>query len=188
MKDSEITLKTRASGVLLHPTSLPGPNGNGDLGPAAYEFADFLARAGQRWWQMLPVGPTGSTNSPYQSFSTFAGNPLLISLEKLAEQGLLSSDQLRGGPQPAPGRAAFTVAAEFRKQRLRLAFNTFVKRRRSQEYERFVEFCNANARWLNDYALFCMLKLARGNISWVNWPPELRSSISCVFQSRLSGP
>src|SRR4051795_9171526 len=81
----------RASGILLHPTSLPGRFGVGDLGPSALEFLDFLAETGQRWWQILPIGPTGYGNSPYQSYSSFAGNPLLISPEAMAEAGWLSA-------------------------------------------------------------------------------------------------
>src|SRR5271156_1129 len=89
----------RASGILLHPTSLPGRFGIGDLGEEAYRFVDFLAESEQSYWQVLPLGPTGYGNSPYQCFSAFAGNPLLISLEKLAAQNLLSSDDLRGVPR-----------------------------------------------------------------------------------------
>ena len=89
----------RSSGILLHPTSLPGPFGIGDLGPVAYEFADFLASAGQSIWQMLPLGPTGYGDSPYQCFSAFAGNTLLISPDRLIEQGLLAKQDIAGGPQ-----------------------------------------------------------------------------------------
>src|SRR5689334_6766321 len=84
------TLQDRASGILLHPTSLPGPNGAGDIGHAAHEFADWLASAGQRWWQMLPVGPVGYGNSPYSAQSAFAGSPVLVSLDGLVQEGLLT--------------------------------------------------------------------------------------------------
>src|SRR5437667_533821 len=96
----------RKSGILLHPTSLPGPYGIGDLGPEAHRFADFLADAGQRLWQVLPLGPTGFGDSPYQSFSAFAGNPLLISLERLVEDGLLEKTEL-----PAASRGAVDYGA-----------------------------------------------------------------------------
>src|SRR6187455_1981509 len=89
----------RASGVLLHPSSLPGPHGSGDLGPSAHRFAEFLARGGQSWWQMLPVGPLGGGESPYDSPSTFAGNPLLVSLELLARDGLLEQRDLVAHPR-----------------------------------------------------------------------------------------
>src|SRR5215212_1730556 len=90
------TLAERSSGVLLHPTSLPGPHGSGDLGPAAFDFVSSLAAAGQRWWQMLPVAPPGYGDSPYSAESAFAGNPLLVSLEVLREEGLLSAGDLEG--------------------------------------------------------------------------------------------
>src|SRR6516162_8912226 len=95
----------RSAGILLHPTSLPGRFGIGDLGAEAYRFADFLARSGQRIWQVLPLGPTGYGDSPYQCFSAFAGNPLRISLEKLVEEGVLSTADLEGAP-PFPSRQA----------------------------------------------------------------------------------
>src|SRR5688572_6394285 len=91
MNTTSTPFAERSSGILLHPTSLPGPHGVGDLGRAAYRFADFLARAGQRWWQMLPVAPVGSGNSPYDAPSSFAGSPLLISLDHLVQDGLLDA-------------------------------------------------------------------------------------------------
>ncbi|MEO6436592.1 MAG: 4-alpha-glucanotransferase, partial [Tepidisphaeraceae bacterium] len=112
----------RSSGLLLHPTSLPGAHGSGDLGAAALAFTDFLAAGGQQWWQMLPVGPPGAAPgySPYSSTSAFAGSPWLISLDKLAEDGLLSPRDLVA---PAPVRNANLAASQqFRSQRLRKAF------------------------------------------------------------------
>src|SRR5580765_8035964 len=97
----------RSSGVLLHPTSLPGPFGIGDLGPAALEFCDVLVEAGQTYWQILPVGPTGFGDSPYQSFSAFAGNPLLISPQGLQEDGLLMNSDLQGHPVSDPHRVDY---------------------------------------------------------------------------------
>src|SRR4051795_11936032 len=104
----------RASGVLLHPTSLPGRFGIGDLGPSAFEFVEFLASAGQRLWQVLPLGPTGYGDSPYQCFSAFAGNPLLISLELLTEDGLLSEDEARQQPFQ-PGDVDFPLVIAHRR-------------------------------------------------------------------------
>src|ERR671917_2700125 len=98
---------TRSSGVLLHPTSLPGRFGIGDLGPAAYEFVDFLASAGQTYWQIMPLGPTGYGDSPYQSFSAHAGNTLLVSPERLAQDGLLTEDDLKGVPELPADRVDF---------------------------------------------------------------------------------
>src|SRR3982751_3924043 len=113
----------RASGVLLHPSSLPGPHGCGDLGPMAHGFAEFLARSGQRWWQMLPVGPLGGGDSPYDSPSSFAGNPWLVSLELLARDGLLEPNEIA-----APGRlievnrSHWPATRRFRTPRLQRAF------------------------------------------------------------------
>src|SRR3954469_10463628 len=119
----------RCSGILLHPTSLPGPHGVGDLGPEAYRFVNFLARAGQRYWQMLPVGPLGGGGSPYDSPSAFAGSPLLISLEALVERGLLEATEV-GDPRAfqSARRARFPAAARYRERRLRRAFARFQAR------------------------------------------------------------
>src|SRR5262245_9415930 len=113
------TLRQRSAGVLLHPTSLPGPYGCGDLGPVAHEFIDFLAAAGQRWWQMLPVGPIGPGNSPYSSCSAFAGSELLISPELLRRAGWLSRSEMRSlGSVRSAGRADFAAAARVRQRAL----------------------------------------------------------------------
>jgi len=113
-------LGTRTSGVLLHPTSLPGPHGSGDLGPEAHRFVDFLARARQSWWQMLPVVPPGAGDSPYQSTSAFAGSPLLISLETLARRGLLKPHELEADPRLEPGRVRYAAVRRFRERALRV--------------------------------------------------------------------
>src|SRR5262245_54757657 len=112
----------RSSGILLHPTSLPGPFGIGDIGPAAHRFAEFLARAGQRWWQMLPVVPPGGGDSPYDSPSAFAGSPLLVSLELLARDGWLEHADLASPERLADAtRALYGTARRFRERRLRKA-------------------------------------------------------------------
>src|SRR5437868_1052923 len=121
-------LSERASGALLHPTSLPGEHGCGDAGPQAHAFAQWLARAGQRWWQMLPVGPVGYGNSPYSASSAFAGNPLLISLDRLAAEGLLPQAALAGVPRFPPGRVDYSAARAWREKNLRLAFQAFQQR------------------------------------------------------------
>jgi len=114
----------RASGILLHPTSLAGGHGVGDLGPAAHGFLDFLGDAGQSLWQMLPLGPTGYGDSPYQCLSAFAGNPLLISLDLLRDEGLLTAEDLRGVP-PASARVDYAAVQQFKQPRLELACRNF---------------------------------------------------------------
>src|SRR5271157_4495983 len=115
----------RSSGILLHPTSLPGRFGIGDLGPWAQEFVDFLAESGQRWWQVLPLGPTGGMNSPYQSHSSFAGNPLLISPAAMVEQGWLEPQELTGLPRLASDHVVFPAVARVKDKLLRRAFQRF---------------------------------------------------------------
>lgn len=165
-------LETRASGLLLHPTSLPSPYGVGDLGSAAYAFVDFLAAARQTWWQMLPVGPTHAAHSPYDSTSVFAGNPLLVSLERLVEIGLLDPDDLAGAP-PSGDRVDFDAAVRFREQRLRRAFARFARWDGGGRSD-FEAFCARSRPWLDDYALFLALKWAHRGAAWTHWEPALR--------------
>ena len=165
----------RCSGILLHPTSLPGPHGVGDLGPAAYRFVNFLARAGQRYWQMLPVGPLGGGASPYDSPSAFAGSPLLISLELLVERGLLESNEV-GDPRAfeSARHARYPAAARYRERRLRRAFARFQQHANDGERAELGRFVDQQSHWLPDYALFRALKSARGGQSWTTWPSELK--------------
>lgn len=169
------TLSTRSGGVLLHLTSLPGPRGIGDLGRSAYSFVDFLAGARQTWWQMLPVGPVGRGNSPYRTLSAFAGFPLLISLESLARDGLLSprlvSRQLRG----QAGRVDYAMASQFKLPFLRRAFEVFQGRRRGDHRDRLEAFRVKEKAWLEDWALFATLRDVHGGASWVRWHPEVRA-------------
>ena len=165
------TLDQRTSGILLHPTSLPGPHGSGDLGPAAYAFADWLAESGQSWWQMLPVVPPAGGNSPYQSTSAFAGSPMLISLELLASDGLLAPADLVGGPTGA--RVDFAAAGAFREARLRRAFEAF--RGRPEALEGFLKYCEEERSWLDDYALYCALKGQYASAAWTSWDAPLRA-------------
>ncbi|MFY7854817.1 MAG: 4-alpha-glucanotransferase, partial [Rubrivivax sp.] len=147
----------RSSGVLLHPTSLPGPHGSGDFGEAAYHFVDWLVGAGQRLWQMLPLGGIGPGNSPYMSTSAFAGNVLMVDLADLAKEGWLDSVDL----QPVPGLQAETVnfAAmyPFRMERLARAAAAFAAHGTPAQREEYAAFCARQARWLDDYALFMSL-------------------------------
>ena len=169
-----MTLRKRASGVLLHPTSLPGPCGTGDLGLAAYKFADFLAACGQSWWQMLPVNPPGKGNSPYMSMSVFAGTPLLISLEKLAEDDLLAPDDIKPTEHLVQESVNYEAVNHFKDQFFREAFTAFEERKSSEDHARFKAFCEANNTWLADYALFCALKKLHRGLPWTDWEPEIR--------------
>src|SRR5947207_270245 len=118
-------LGTRSSGILLHPTSLPGRYGIGDLGPEAHRFAEFLSSAGQKLWQVLPLGPTGYGDSPYQLFSAFAGNPLLISLDELVERGLLTESDLASLPAFPEECVHFSEVMRFKWRALRAAYSRF---------------------------------------------------------------
>jgi 4-alpha-glucanotransferase len=157
--------------VLLHVTSLPGPHGNGDVGPEARAFIDFLASAGQRWWQVLPVNPIGLGNSPYSGVSAFAGNPLLISLEDLVQDGLLRPEDVAF--ELDPRRADYAGSAAHRTTALRQAFatHTHQPRRLARRLERFRLVGRA---WLSDYALYMALRHAMPQKRWSEWPRALR--------------
>ena len=162
-------LNERSSGVLLHLTSLPGPYGNGDLGGEARRFAEDLAAAGQRWWQMLPVGPPGAGNSPYSARSAFAGSPLLIDLVALAKDGLLPARP--AAPQLSSDRVDYAGAAAFRKAELRRAFAAFRNRRKPRS---FAAFLRREREWVHDYALYCALRAANGGRPWLEWERDQR--------------
>jgi 4-alpha-glucanotransferase len=167
------SLRRRACGVLLHPTSLPGPHGCGDLGPAAREFVDFLADAGQTWWQMLPTGPVHESGSPYSSDSAFAGNPLLVNLDALAADGLLSKADLKPTSDLKPDRVRYAAVEKFRMQRLRKAFAAFVQGGAAALAD-FQWFSNETKSWLPNYAMFAAIRHAQRGKPWIKWPPELR--------------
>jgi 4-alpha-glucanotransferase len=164
----------RASGILLHPTSLPGPYGIGDLGPAAYRFVDFLAAAGCKLWQVLPLGPTGYGDSPYQCFSAFAGNPYLISPDWLLRDGLLTLEDLSDKPDFPSGRVDFGALIPWKLALLERAFARFSADPQPALEKTFADFCAAHAAWLDDYALFMAIKEANGGGSWDSWPEPLR--------------
>ena len=169
------TLSTRAAGILLHPTSLPGPFGAGDLGPEAYRFADSLHCAGMRWWQMLPTSPPGPGPefSPYSSQSAFAGSPWLLSPQMLFQHGLLSRRNLAKCRRPLGGRIDFPQLHQSRATLLRTAFANSAKL--SQKDRRQLDHFNReNAHWLDDYSLYAALKENRPEKSWLRWPVELR--------------
>jgi len=164
----------RASGILLHPTSLPGRYGIGDLGLEAHQFIDFLARSGQRLWQILPLGPTGYGNSPYMSFSTMAGNPMLISPDILKDNGFLSENDLRDVPDFSPDKIDFDRVIAWKMPLLRQACENFKQQASPIQRTEFEGFCRGKASWLDDYALFMALLEAQEGGSWVEWPEELR--------------
>jgi 4-alpha-glucanotransferase len=166
---------SRCSGILLHPTSLPGNFGVGDLGPEAYRFADFLADTRQGVWQVLPLGPTGYGDSPYQCFSAFAGNPLLVSLERLVESGDLSPADLAKDLPPFPEcQVDFGWAIQYKFPLLRKAaanFHTHASHERRKDYE---DFCRRSESWLDNYALFIALKAAHGGEAvWNHWERDI---------------
>jgi len=163
----------RASGVLLHPTSLPGPYGIGEIGPEACRFADFLQATGQHIWQILPLGPTSFGDSPYQSPSTFAGNPLWISFDLLIKDRLLSRSQLKNFPVFSADRVDFGPVIEARMALLKKVCATFSEKATAEIQAGFAAFCARNADWLDDYALFTALKDAHGGVPWTQWEPEL---------------
>jgi len=163
----------RASGLLLHLTSLPGRFGIGDLGIEARRFVDFLAAAGQRWWQLLPINPTGYGDSPYSAFSAFAGNPLLISPDELALAGDLAGDELTNW-RLAPSQTDYGHAWRCRRQLLPRAAKRFFSRAQPPRQEAFDAFCAEQAFWLNDYALFQALREHFGNRPWTSWPEPIR--------------
>jgi len=165
----------RASGILLHITSLPSPFGIGDLGPEAYRFAEFLRRAGQRCWQVLPLCPTDVIhgNSPYNSASAFAGNVLLISPEEMVREGFLKGGDLRGAPSFPEGDIDYPAVITFKQNLFSKAFEGF--RKAGMRYEdEFQAFCDDNSGWLDDHALFRALKHHERGRAWNEWPRPIR--------------
>ncbi|MFN2491563.1 MAG: 4-alpha-glucanotransferase [Pyrinomonadaceae bacterium] len=163
----------RSSGILLHPTSLPGSFGIGDLGPAAYAFADFLLDAGQSLWQMLPLGPTGYGESPYACYSAFAGNTLLISPEQLIPEGLLTTSDLPGANFVSSQRVDFAGVHEVKNGFLRKAYERYKQTTDTTLRSAFETFAQRYADWLDDYALFRALKDAHSGVAWIEWEPAL---------------
>ncbi|HEX3102703.1 MAG TPA: 4-alpha-glucanotransferase [Pyrinomonadaceae bacterium] len=164
----------RASGILLHPTSLPGDFGIGDLGPNAFEFVDFLARAGQKYWQILPLSPTGHGNSPYSAYSAFAGNTLMISPEKLLADGLLAPSDLEKVPVRARNKVDFEKVRVGKTELLSKAFANFRAIPNSPLGNEFDYFSHVNGWWLDDYALFRALKDSTGQKPWFEWAAPLK--------------
>ena len=175
----------RASGVLLHVTSLPSPYGIGDVGPAALAWVDRLHEAGQTWWQALPLGPTGYGNSPYQSLSSFAGNALLVSPDLLIEDGLLRREDCVGQSFSATS-IDYEVVIPFKHRLLETAWANFRAGARADLQPAYEQFCSEQAHWLDDYSLFRALKARFGGSHYLEWPPELvRRDPVALAQARL---
>jgi 4-alpha-glucanotransferase len=173
LESTQATIKSnRSAGILFHPTSLPGPYGIGDLGPAAFAWIDALARTGQTWWQVLPLGPTGFGDSPYQSFSAFAGNPYLVSPDFLVRDGLLKRSDVEGVAFPAD-RVDYGPVIEFKSQLHERAWENFRAGSAPGLRDAFEGFCKQHASWLDDFALFMALKDAHGGKGWAEWPQSL---------------
>ena len=163
----------RASGILLHPTSLPSKYGIGDLGKQAYNFIDFLSASSQQVWQILPIGPTGFGNSPYLSYSALAGNHLLISLEKLVENELLSQADLESLPEYPLDRVDFDLVIQTKRPLLDKASQNFKTKASKKQQKEFEEFCTTHTYWLEDYALFMAIKEHLKDASWHTWDEDI---------------
>jgi 4-alpha-glucanotransferase len=179
----------RASGILLHPTSLPGRFGVGDLGGEAYRFVDWLAAAGQSFWQIMPLGPTGYGDSPYSAFSAFAGNTNLVSPEKLVESGLLTDSDIESPPDLPAARVDYGKVIDYKRGLLEKAHKNFVTKLKEDEglrrdYEGFLGFASV---WLDDWALFAALKDENKGEPWNTWDAGLaRRETAAVEAARAS--
>jgi len=177
----------RRSGVLLHLTSLPGRFGIGDLGDAAYRFVDFLAAAGQTYWQILPLSPTGYGDSPYQGLSAFAGNPMLISPERLRETGHLTAEDLEDVPAFPRERVDYGPVIRYKTSLLDRAFARFRAQASDSQRKAFARFCDEQAFWLDDFALFMALKQAYHLSPWHEWErPEATRQPEALARRRHS--
>ncbi|MEI7810856.1 MAG: 4-alpha-glucanotransferase [Ignavibacteria bacterium] len=162
----------RSAGVLLHPASLPGKYGIGDLGHEAYKFVDFLEASGHRLWQVFPLGPTGYGDSPYQCLSAFAGNPLLISPQLLLDERLLEQKDIENVPDFNTSRIDFGPLINYKHSLLGQAYQKFREIPKSEKND-FYKFCEKNQSWLDDYALFAASKAFHGGALWTQWPEDI---------------
>ena len=163
----------RGSGILLHITSLPGPHGIGSLGREAYQFVDWLADAGQRFWEILPINPIGYGNSPYASPSAFAGAPLLISLDRLVETGYLDPEDLPSEEDFPKDRVDFPRAIRIKNEAISTAYRRFRRRADSRQQKDYDDFCAEHTPWIDNYALYKSIKDHFRGLPWYEWPPEL---------------
>jgi 4-alpha-glucanotransferase len=187
-----MSLKERASGILLHPTSLPGKYGIGTLGQGAYKFIDFLVKAKQKYWQILPLGPTGYADSPYQCFSAHAGNPNLIDLELLVKKHLLKAEDLQGIIIHDDGKVDFGTIQGIRTPLLEKAYLNFTEHADNTEKLRFRNFIKEQSHWLNDYTLFMAIKENFGLKPWYLWDepvkrrePEVLKQLQSKLQEKI---
>ena len=158
----------RSSGILLHPTSLQSPDGIGDLGPEAYRWIDFLYASGTQMWQILPLGPTGYGDSPYQCFSAFAGNPFLVSPVLLLESGLLKSSDLRQRPEFPETSVDFGPVIQWKNHLLDTAYENYLNLHSAEITTQFKHFTLENSEWLDDFSLFMAIKESQGGRPWSN--------------------
>lgn len=174
----------RGNGLLLHLSSLPGPHGIGDLGPGAYEFADMLQRTGQTYWQVLPLNPTNPENgeSPYFSTSAIAGNPLLISLERLRDDGLLTEFEIGTFEETDVTTIEYQAVRDYKDSLLGTAFKRWLERK---ELNAFSDFCEREKSWLDDFALFTVLHDSH-EVGWFEWPDEYKFRDPVVLRSLAS--
>src|SRR4030042_370358 len=172
----------RKSGILLHPTSLPGEWGIGDLGRWAYRFADFLVESGQQLWQILPLGPPGFGCSPYQAYSSIAGNPLLISLRTLVDRGWLSPEDLQCAPRFPDSTVDFETVIPFKRKLIRKAAAAFSLRDSDPLRREFVEFCREADSWLKPFAEFAALKEANAGCGWTGWTRKTGGGARDTFE------
>ncbi len=163
----------RSSGILLHPTSMPGPYGIGDLGKIAYQFVDFLVEAGQTLWQVMPLCPTGYGDSPYQGFSAFAGNIYLISLDKLVDEGWLTKEDIANPPAFPKEKVDFGPVIQYKMAKLLAAFQNFKAKATPEQKKALAAFQKEHKYWLDDFALFMALKEAHGGKHWNEWHPDI---------------
>lgn len=186
-------IKDRASGILLHPTSLPGPFGSGDLGANAYLFIDWLIGTGQTWWQVLPLGEIGPGNSPYMSSSAFAGNVLLIDLHELAYQGWLAPVDLIPLPEFRHDKVDYDLLGPFKLERLRRAAKQFFASDLYGMHSEYSDFCLAECEWLDDYARFMTIAAQQDGRRWNQWPaalanrePQALLSLDAISAEKIS--
>ncbi|MBF0595012.1 MAG: 4-alpha-glucanotransferase [Candidatus Omnitrophica bacterium] len=180
-------MKTRSSGILCHISSLPSTFGIGDLGPEAYRFVDFLSRSGQVWWQVLPLNPTeiGLGNSPYSSFSAFAFNTLFISPERLVKDGFLTATDIESFRQPFAAAIDFDLVSKNKAALIAMAFSRYQQRRFA--LKDFEDFCRHHSSWLDDAALFVVIKRMFAGKVWAQWPAEFRDRDDVALKSVRAG-
>lgn len=168
-------MNQRVSGILLHPTSLSNPYPIGDLGPAATAFADFMVKSGQRCWQILPIGPTEEENSPYQSSSALGGNPLLVSPDRLVEQGFLDRQDIKLPNYGGEGKVNYPAAARLKLRWLKKAFEHFEKNRDGGWQSEFDALVREDSFWLEDFSMFSAIQGKEGTSDWTRRSQELRT-------------